>query len=130
MNNKIKCFLALLISVGLILACGTERNTSSNTNKKEVDKVYNVTYKVSSDKNRGVDVTMTGEGGSTTQYNGYQTPFVKSYNFKKGDFVYVSAQNQSSRGSITVEILVGGVLFKTETCHGEYCIATVSGSIE
>jgi hypothetical protein len=41
-----------------------------------------------------------------------------------GDFLYVSAQNQSSSGSVTVNILVNGTVVKSATSSGAFGIAT------
>ena len=47
----------------------------------------------------------------------------------KGDFVYLSAQNNGDYGYITVEIYVNGMLFKSSSSTGGYVIATASGII-
>jgi len=46
----------------------------------------------------------------------------------QGTFLYISAQNDSSSGSVVVKIIVDGVVFKQSTSSGAYAIATASGS--
>jgi hypothetical protein len=118
--------LAIAILIGLIIACGQSKQIKSN---KQTTK--SVTYKVTSNgSNRPVDITLESGQGTTAQYNNKLTPFETTITFSSGDFVYLSAQNQTDRGSITVSISVNGVKFKETTCEGEYCIASVSGSVE
>jgi hypothetical protein len=45
-----------------------------------------------------------------------------------GQFLYVSAQITTS-GSITCTILIDGTPVQTATSHGQYTIATCSGSV-
>jgi hypothetical protein len=44
------------------------------------------------------------------------------------EFLYISAQNQGEYGSVVVEILVDGVVWKTSESSGQYCIADASGA--
>lgn len=45
-----------------------------------------------------------------------------------GSFLYVSAQNQSTTGSVTVKILVNGTAVQSATSSGAFGIATASTS--
>jgi hypothetical protein len=47
---------------------------------------------------------------------------------KESEFVYISAQNQNSTGTVHVSILLDGVLFKEASSTGAFVIATASGS--
>jgi len=42
----------------------------------------------------------------------------------------ISAQNNGSRGSITVTIYVNGKIFRTSTSSGAYVIASADGAVE
>lgn len=48
--------------------------------------------------------------------------------FEPGSFVYISAQNQDSSGSVTCRITVDGVVIAENTSSGGYTIATCKGS--
>ena len=125
----IKFIVSLFILIILISAC-EKTNRKTDTTQREVRNDRNVRYKITSDKNRRVSITMNTKNG-TTQYNGIKTPYeTPPETFKVGEFVYISAQNQTGSGSITVEITIDAISYKKETCYGEYCIATVSGMVE
>lgn len=102
------------------------------------DGVYDVKYVVSRTA-QTVDLTIENTSGGTSQYSNKSIPWeyefsvsVSRYDYA---FVYVSAQNNGSSGSVTSEIYVkkcteeNYLLFKTSTSVGSYVIATSSGSI-
>lgn len=76
------------------------------------------------------DATYEFTGGTQQESNIKPGQWAKSYNAKKGDFVYISAQNYTATGDITVSIYVDDRLFKTATSSGAYVIATASGSAD
>jgi len=43
-------------------------------------------------------------------------------------WLYISAQNNTSSGNVTVKIIRNGVVVKQNTSYGGYAIATVSGT--
>ena len=47
----------------------------------------------------------------------------------RGDFAYVSAQNQRDEGTIYCEIFVNGVSWKRSQSSGAYVIASCSGRV-
>ncbi len=81
-----------------------------------------------------IDLTISNENEGTSQYDDMATPW--SYSFEVDNpeygyfFVYVSAQNQQSSGTVTAQIYVDGSLYKTSTSTGAYVIATASGSVD
>lgn len=92
-----------------------------------------VEYKVTC--NTGlVDLTIENSNGGTSQYDDMATPWSYSFEVDKPEygyvFVYVSAQNQQSSGTVTAQIYVDGTLYKTSTSTGAYVIATASGSVD
>lgn len=54
-----------------------------------------------------------------------------SYDFTgaSGQFVYISAQNNASSGTVSVQILHNGGVLKDASSSGAYVIATASGSV-
>ena len=93
------------------------------------DKSRQIYYKVLGDCG-SADVTYEYQGSTQQESNIYPGDWVKSYKAEKGDFVYISAQNQNKAGTVTVEIYVDNKLFKTATSTGAYVIASASGSAE
>jgi hypothetical protein len=86
-----------------------------------------VEYRVSGSTNK-VSITYANSNEGTSQLT-TNTPW--SYKFstaKTGQFLYVSAQNQRSSGTVIVEIYRHGTLYKKSESSGAYCIATASGT--
>ena len=76
-----------------------------------------------------VDVTISGQKESTEQFSNVIVPWHYSFTGYSGDFIYVSAQNNGEKGTVTVTILRDEKEIKTATSDGAYVIATASGSI-
>lgn len=79
----------------------------------------------------GVDVTYATPGGGTGQEhlpNG--VTFSKTYTAKAGDFIYVSAQNNSSdaNAAAVAEMYVNGKPYRIQQSTGPFVIATVSAT--
>lgn len=51
------------------------------------------------------------------------------FRFRSGDYVYMSAQNQDSSGTISCRITAGGVVISENESRGGYAIATCSGTV-
>lgn len=89
--------------------------------------LHDVTYAISGSTTRA-DVTLTYFDGSIGQYS-LKVPYTTTpLLFKDGEFIYLSAQNYYSTGTVTVTINVDGKPWKQVTSSGAYAIATVSGS--
>lgn len=73
---------------------------------------------------------MENAEGGTSQYSDVAVPWSTSFSSNKGNFVYISAQNQGQSGTVTVSIISNGTTFKTSTSSGAYVIATASGSLD
>lgn len=93
------------------------------------------------DLNRSIRYTITGNcakadatydlnGGTQQESNVTPGNWSKSYTAKQGDFLYISAQNHTATGDITVSIYVDDRLYRTASSSGAYVIATASGSAE
>jgi hypothetical protein len=64
----------------------------------------------------------------TAQDSSMAVPYWRSWaNVPNGTWVYISAQNENHRGSITCNVYVDGILWKTTTSNGGYVICTASG---
>jgi hypothetical protein len=80
-----------------------------------------------------VDLTMSTPGGGTSQQSGLRVPVMNNNGdeglrtkMDRGEFAYVSAQNNGSSGSVTCEIEVDGVTVEHTTSSGAYVIASCS----
>jgi hypothetical protein len=77
---------------------------------------------------------MENAGGNTEQLSDVPLPWFTSFTVEVEKygyfFVYVSAQNQGSSGTVTATIYRDGSVFETATSSGAYVIATASGSID
>lgn len=71
-------------------------------------------------------VTYQNEQGGSQQESVYG-PWTKTFNAQPGQFLYVSAQNGSKYGGVTVLILVNGTEFRRSEAIGGYKIATANG---
>ncbi len=78
---------------------------------------------------KSVSVTYESEGGGTSQESEVSLPWKMSFTGMIGDFVYVSAQNQNSTGSVKCTIYKNGSILETSESSGAYVISTASGSI-
>jgi hypothetical protein len=86
-------------------------------------------------------VTTTGSGinasltwanatGGTEQHTSYVLPWNKVQSMRPGDFVYISAQNNTQwQATITCEIKVNGQTIKRSTSSGGYAVVTCSGTV-
>jgi hypothetical protein len=91
-----------------------------------LDGKIDVEYKITGSAN-SVDVTYTNRDGGTSQESNVGVPWTKSFNIDCEEFLYISAQNQGSSGSVTARINVDGKKYKESTSTGAYVIASASG---
>jgi len=117
-----RAFTAFILLFLLAVGC------SNSTGPK--NKTHAVLYEVQGSTVQ-VFVTIENEDGGTSQFDKISPPWTYSFPDKKdeGTFVFISAQNQTDRGSVTVNIYRDGDLFKTATSTGAYVIAEASGSL-
>lgn len=71
------------------------------------------------------DLTYKTPNG-TTQQKTVNLPFEIEYSYYTDDFKYISAQSNSSSGSVRVELFIKNSLVDTGFCDGGYCIATAN----
>ncbi|HEV8674946.1 MAG TPA: MmpS family transport accessory protein [Methylomirabilota bacterium] len=89
---------------------------------------YKVTYKVTGNAGAAKLTYRNAEGG--TVQTSVRIPWETSFDAKGGSFLYVSAQNQGTTGSVTCEILLEGETRTTSTSSGAYVIAECSNAAE
>lgn len=90
---------------------------------------YTVRYEVTGTA-RYVSITLENDSGGTEQLDKTSVPWSRTYyGFRRGDFVYLSAQNQGDSGSVVATIYVNGSQWKQSESTGAYVIATASGSV-
>jgi hypothetical protein len=87
---------------------------------------YTVLYVVSGSAKQA-SLTYNNSQGGTAQQT-VNLPWQTQFTMKKGDFLYISAQNQADVGSVVSEIKVDGNVFKSTISSGAFVIATASGS--
>lgn len=62
-----------------------------------------------------------------TDQGDYKVPFFKSFKgFRRGDFVYISAQNMRETGNVTCKITYNGIIIAEAKASGKFAIATCS----
>lgn len=89
-----------------------------------------VSYSISGDGTTAASLTYANATGGTEQKTvtlPTTVPTSGTYSIPPGQFLYISAQNQSSSGSVTVKIMINGNVWKQSTSSGAYAIATASG---
>jgi hypothetical protein len=78
---------------------------------------------------RAASLTLENDTGGTEQKT-VRIPWSQSYTgFGRGDFVYVSAQNEGESGGLTCRVTVNGRVEFTSSSTGAYAICTASGSV-
>jgi len=111
--------VSIILLVGAILvACDDDRDYGSQT--------YRVKYRVGGTTSKA-SVTYENAQGGTEQMD-VSVPWQKTIGtVERGDFLYLSAQNQNDSGSITCEIWVDGKMWKHSISSGAYVIASCNG---
>jgi hypothetical protein len=74
------------------------------------------------------DITYTPANGGTQQLSNQLLPWSYTFSANGGTFVYVSAQNDQSSGTVTTTIKEDNSTLFTNSSSGAYVIATSDGS--
>ncbi len=124
--------IILAIIGGCVLLFGTcaiclNSKSSSPASNQSTYSGPEVQYEITGTA-KSVDVTMSNATGGTEQQSNVFLPCVYSYDRFPGRFLYISAQNNTDAGSVTVTIYLNGEAIKTAKSSGAYVIATVSAS--
>ncbi len=115
-----KTLLTLLSVLILLSSCDLYEDIESTPDT--------VTYNLSGTAPT-VNITINNKDGGTEQFSNISLPWSYSFEAYSDFFMYLSAQNQGSAGSVTATINVNGGQYKTSTSSGAYVIASVSGSL-
>jgi len=110
-----------LVALLLVLVCCSTESAPVPT-----PHTYRVIYRVGGFASKA---SLTYETASGTEQRTVTLPWETAFDVKRGQFVYLSAQNETDRGSVTAEIIIDGSSWKTATSTSEYGIANVSGSV-
>jgi len=120
-----KKFLFLFIlMVSILIGCREDPYNDTSSEPTYFDVKYEVTGTTSK-----VDITIENESGGTSQFSDVSVPWIYEFRRISGSFVYLSAQNQLSSGSVTVTIYKNGNVFKSSSSSGAYVIATAYGTL-
>lgn len=137
-QTKFKSPKTFLIIVGIILIlglifpgfCGSLLSfggSSGGSSGSISSDEYTVTYSVGGTTTMA-SLTYENASGGTEQKD-VKVPWSgQTFNAKRGQFLYVSAQNGSEYGTISCEILINGKTWKKSSSDGAYAIATCNGS--
>jgi hypothetical protein len=110
----IKCFSIILFYLLL-----------SSCSKEDLEKNYE--YEVSGSAS-SFSVTCEGAPSGTVQYSNVGSGWKYTWTQSGTRWLYLSAQNNTSSGSVTVKIIRKGRVLAKQTSDGAYVIATVDGT--
>jgi hypothetical protein len=93
------------------------------------DVTHKYAYEVSGTANN-YNLTIEAAPSGTEQYSNVGSGWKYTWTQVNDNprFLYVSAQNQNSSGTVIVKIIKDGTVIATNTSSGAYVIATVSGT--
>lgn len=115
--------IAVLAMAALVVACGGGDDGGGGADLGPAS--AGVAYTVTGIGTTRASLTHTNSSGGTEQRT-VTLPWTNFYSMKRGDHLYLSAQNESQSGSVTVKISGGGP-DRIATSSGAYGIATASG---
>jgi len=116
----------LLVVIGLLLCWLLSQGGGDTPSSTSSGTTYKVIYKITGTASRA-SLTYNNEQGGTEQTE-VAIPWEKQFTVKRGEFLYISAQNEGETGSVTCEIWVDGKKWKSSTSSGAYVIASCDGS--
>lgn len=119
-SSKVILISQIVILSVILIGCSEDDDGVFNSGKQ-------VTYSVSGSPG-GFSITYE-INGNTEQQTIDGTSWNESFTGSSGDFVYVSAQADNENASVTAEIEIDGDNLKSASSHGDYVIATASGTI-
>lgn len=124
----------ILMLVGAINSASrsSEEGTSGTGSSSQSSSTVSVLYEV---EGTATAANLTLESGTgTVQQNDKAVPLRTTSGkglkatMLRGDFAYISVQNQGAIGTVTCRITVDGVVISTNTSSGAYAIVSCSGS--
>jgi hypothetical protein len=115
MKFKINAFTAICVVLLTITGC----------NKDSMGSDYK--YEVSGSASN-FSITCEGAPSGTIQYSNVGSGWNYTWTQTGTRWLYISAQNNTSSGTVTVKIIRGGKVVAKQTSSGAYVIATVDGT--
>ena len=73
-------------------------------------------------------ITFEGAPSGTVQYSNVGSGWAYTWTQTGTRWLYISAQNNTSRGTVTVKIIRNGKVLAEQTSNGAYVIASVDGT--
>jgi len=131
-DREMKKLLLIGLALFLLVGCAPTSPTLSpeiqELMERKLQETLEVeaTYRVSG---TAKSASLTYETPTGTEQRTVNLPWSKTYKFSKGDFAYISAQNQGEVGTVKVEIKVDGTVWKHAESSGAYVIASCSGAL-
>lgn len=128
--NPVAFVVAAMVGVAVMYFMTSSSSDPSSRPRtaasSSVSSTVSVEYRVSGTAGKA-SVTYSNESGGTEQRQDVTLPWSHFFQKDGRKFLYLSAQNSGSDGSVSVEILVDGVVFKHSESSGAYVIASASG---
>lgn len=127
--------LACVCALALLGYCAPSKQSTSERVPTAGDLAYRaptpasreVEYTISGTASRAFATYTNAQGG--TEQIAVSLPWRYSFNGAPGSHLYVSAQNEGSRGSVQVRISVGARTVRQSNSEGAYVIATASARL-
>jgi hypothetical protein len=126
----------LIILLVIVLFCGVvmvpilfdggSRSSGTTARVTAAPTTYRVRYEVTANK-PAVGLTYRNASGNSEQRD-TNAPWELEFSASPGQFLYVSAQAQNKGTAVSCRIYVNGVEAQAADSHGDYVIATCSGS--
>ncbi len=125
--------IAVIAFVVYVNVRADDDSSSIDISSFDTPALVEITYEVTGSA-RSVSITLETPTG-TSQASNRSVPLTSTsggrgltMTFNRGDFVYISAQNDGERGSVTCRIRgTNGDLISTSTSEGAYVIASCDG---
>jgi len=131
-TNRRTCIVVLVVIIGILCVIAFVTSSlgggDSTYRPRSTPVTYDVNYRVTGSASYA-DMTYNNADDGTEQLDNVRLPWNQRFNMQYGQFMYISAQNQSESGSVTCEILVNNKVVKKSTSSGAYVIATCSGRV-
>lgn len=122
---KSKILVVFLLLAIFLSGCSWGVDPPIETETPEPEIEYEVEYEIWGTAN-SVNITLSNSTGGTEQYGNVILPKTFSYIKFSADFLYISAQNTGSSGTVNVRCYLYDNLKDSAHSEGAYVIATAS----
>jgi hypothetical protein len=114
---KFKSIISLVLLLLILTISGCTKDSVQSTYKYEV-----------SGSAGNYSITCEGAPSGTVQYSNVGSGWAYTWKQTGTRWLYMSAQNNTGSGTVTVKIIRDGKVLIQQTSSGAYVIATVSGT--